>query len=412
MPAPAQTSDSPPLESPAGWSLAELRDALALLQRGAEGVIDITEGLHQSVRGTLGLAHGPSPERCGGLSGQVYGWVRGAHGLLGSGLQGALKILERRREQALANLSESGRETRPAPLDPRRLAWLSVLNGVCGDHLQASGSALAIAPQLLPAQARRGHAKPRGRSARARSRHVLVLIHGLCMNDLQWRSGDDPGHGEALAEALGATPKYFRYNSGLSIAHNGRALSEALDAWLAEQDRAPARISLIGHSMGGLVARRAELEARASGRTWREALRELVLIGTPNEGAPLERLGHAFERVLAAAPYAHHFTRLGAVRSRGILDLRHAELGEGSAADLPEDVRCLRIAGLLAGSAKGAGAGWIGDGLVPVDSALGRQRFASARARGDELTVPSCGHLQLLRSEAVRAPMRDWLQGG
>ena len=45
---------------------------------------------------------------------------------------------------------------------------------------------------------------------------ILLLVHGLCMNDLQWRrNGHD--HGEALAKAGGFTPVYLHYNSGLHI---------------------------------------------------------------------------------------------------------------------------------------------------------------------------------------------------
>jgi hypothetical protein len=53
-----------------------------------------------------------------------------------------------------------------------------------------------------------------------------VLLHGLCMNDLQWRrAGHD--HGRALARDLDYTPVYLRYNSGLHISTNGRRFSAA-----------------------------------------------------------------------------------------------------------------------------------------------------------------------------------------
>ena len=57
---------------------------------------------------------------------------------------------------------------------------------------------------------------------------LLVLLHGLCMNDLQWmRKGHD--HGAALARDLGYTPVYLHYNSGLHISTNGRAFAEQLE---------------------------------------------------------------------------------------------------------------------------------------------------------------------------------------
>src|SRR5205823_7106966 len=85
---------------------------------------------------------------------------------------------------------------------------------------------------------------------------VLVLIHGLCMNDLQWqRDGHD--HGAVLARELGFTPVYLSYNSGLHISTNGRELSAQLQALLDAWPCPVQRLVLVGHSMGGLLARSA-----------------------------------------------------------------------------------------------------------------------------------------------------------
>ena len=50
-----------------------------------------------------------------------------------------------------------------------------------------------------------------------------MLVHGLCMNDLQWtqKSGDFEA---ALARDLGYTVIHLHYNSGLHISTNGRTL--------------------------------------------------------------------------------------------------------------------------------------------------------------------------------------------
>ncbi|SDD45901.1 esterase/lipase family protein [Aquimonas voraii] len=372
------------------WTAADLRALALLLHRGSGGVIDITEGLHQSVRRTLGLSAGASPDRCGGLSGRVYAAVRHGHGLLGRGLELIARYPERGPHPSAAMQAA----------DPRRLAWLAALNGVCGDQLELMESPLAIRPSL-----RIGSAP--AEVAQAPS-HLLVLVHGLCMNDLQWSGRGDAGHGAVLAEALGALPVYFRYNSGLAIERNGGLLSEALEGLLRTLPQPPVRISLIGHSMGGLVARSAELQARQSDLPWRRALRDLVLLGTPNEGAPLERMGRAFQSTLARIPYAQHFRRVGAMRSRGILDLGEGRvLGDGSA-PLATDLSCLVVAAQLGKPGTGAAARWLGDGLVPVDSALGGT--ALGRAADRELLLPRTGHLQLLQSETVRRALIDWLR--
>ena len=58
---------------------------------------------------------------------------------------------------------------------------------------------------------------------------LLVLLHGLCMNDLQWkRKGHD--HGAALARDLGYTPVYLHYNSGLHVSEQRAGVRRALEA--------------------------------------------------------------------------------------------------------------------------------------------------------------------------------------
>ncbi|RTL01844.1 MAG: alpha/beta hydrolase, partial [Neisseriaceae bacterium] len=111
---------------------------------------------------------------------------------------------------------------------PGRETALAVLNGVLGDYLQAKHNPLAISMQLR----RAGQALTLQREALAAAvpdagGRVLLLIHGLCMNDLQW-SSEQHNHGTALAAELGYTPLFLHYNSGLHISINGRCLSELL----------------------------------------------------------------------------------------------------------------------------------------------------------------------------------------
>ena len=90
---------------------------------------------------------------------------------------------------------------------------------------------------------------------------VLVLIHGLCLNDLHWQTATSDGNtaqGEALAATLGYTPVYLRYNSGLHVSENGNELSMQLEQLAAHWPVAIEEISILAHSMGGLLARSAE----------------------------------------------------------------------------------------------------------------------------------------------------------
>ena len=61
---------------------------------------------------------------------------------------------------------------------------------------------------------------------------LAVFLHGLCETDDAWRlrAARHVPYGERLRTELGYTPIFIRYNSGLHISHNGRALAALLDA--------------------------------------------------------------------------------------------------------------------------------------------------------------------------------------
>ena len=143
---------------------------------------------------------------------------------------------------------------------------------------------------------------------------------------LQWQTqhdGQPVDHGQAVAAAIGATPVYLRYNTGQHISSNGHELSALLEQ-LAQYWPMPLEsITVIAHSMGGLLIRSAVHSARAAGLTWPDKLKSIVFLGTPHHGAPLERAGHWIDQLLGATPWSAPFTRLTGLRSAGITDLRY-----------------------------------------------------------------------------------------
>lgn len=383
-----------PTPSPAPV-IADVRGAAQLAVDGVKGVVGIVESMHERIAsGAPPLGHVPE-RRTRGITGFVYGSVRATTSLVGGSLGLGLAGVERL-------LGPKG----PAWASPRRQALVAAVNGVCGDHLARTGNPLALPMVLQPAAGW----DPRG--------HLIVLIHGLCMTAHQWAtSGGDLGHG--VAQACDATPVYASYNTGLHIADNGEALARHLQALVDDWPVPVATITLVGHSMGGLVARAAAEHARRERQPWLAALRHMVFLGSPHHGAPLEQGGQWLHRALGVSPYLAPFTRLAGLRSAGITDLRdgnlqpvapHARFSRRAAratVPLPAGVACYAIAGTL-------GRGPLGDGLVKVDSALGRHRSTSR-----DLGVPvehqhvaqGVGHLALLSDAGVAARLQAWVAG-
>jgi alpha-beta hydrolase superfamily lysophospholipase len=247
------------------------------------------------------------------------------------------------------------------------------------------------------------------------------------MNDLQWRRSNGHDHGQALGDALGFTPVYLHYDSGLHVSTNGRMLAGQLELLLAQWPHPVERFAIVAHSMGGLLARSALHYGRGAGHHWPDRLDDLAFLGTPHHGAPLERAGQAVDMLLGATPYAAPLARLARLRSAGITDLRHGNLVdedwiggdrfEGAAdrrhpVPLPAGPRHHAIAGTMAAAEGEVKDRLLGDGLVPIASALGRHRLARRTLKfppGHQRVFERVDHMRLLSDPAVFAQLRTWL---
>ena len=400
------------MTKPSHISLADLRGLQRLTNDAVVGLTDLVEAMHHTVGRTPGILGKAPRGRTRGITGLVYKSVRGITRLVGGSVDALLGLLA----PLIAD----------RPSTQEREAVVAALNGVLGDHLYASANSLAIAMCLRMS----GTPLSMDRAALAavfpQARHkVVILLHGLCMNDLQWmRAGHD--HGAALARDLGYTPLYLHYNSGNHISTNGRAFAEQMEALIHAWPYPIGRLTIIGHSMGGLVARSACHHAALAGHSWLKRLDDLVFLGTPHFGAPLARAGAWVDYVVGISPYTAPFARLGKVRSAGIKDLQHghfldedwqlrppSRVGTGrSTLPLPRGVRCYAIAASRQERAGESGKAIRGDGLVPVNSALGRDKFPSRDlklSKAHRWIGYGMGHLDLLSRQEVHAQLREWL---
>ena len=185
------------------------------------------------------------------------------------------------------------------------------------------------------------------------------------------------------------TPLYLHYNSGRHVSQNGRELAPLLQRLVAHWPVPVEELVIVGHSMGGLVARSACHHAATEGQAWLRRLTKLVFLGTPHHGAPLERGGRRIDLLLGLSPYVAPFARLGKARSAGITDLRFGNLQDADwvgrdrhaqhsddrqPTPLPPDADTFVLAATLAERPGRVHSAVIGDGLVPLASALGEHR--------------------------------------
>ncbi len=233
-----------------------------------------------------------------------------------------------------------------------------------------------------------------GAMAAGRPGKKVLLIHGL----------DEPGRVWLnLAPALareGYSVWFFTYPNDQDIRASSRFLLQCIGAagWPSSQS-----LSLVCHSMGGLVARQMLTDpetgyAQAAARGRVPGISHLIMIGTPNHGASLARFRIVMEireQILNRIHGYGHFLQ-------GVFD------GDGSAGDqlLPDSAFLDQLnarphpAGVSMTVIAGILSPWLppGDGLVSVSS-----------ARLDHIpffTVPG-NHLTIVRNiskDSTRVP--------
>jgi pimeloyl-ACP methyl ester carboxylesterase len=358
------------------------------------------------VVGTARDVHGAVVGRVGRLAGRpmapVPGRVAaGVYAGIGAGLGGASRVLRAADRRGVGARLEAGSRGR---------FLVSAVNGLIGDRLAEDHPELAIDLSVR----RHGRDVARDPDALAAAYpdatgEVVVFLHGLGESDDSWNrpaAGLEGGYADRLSAEGRWTPVLLRANTGLPVADNGAALAGLLDDLVEHWPVPVRRIALVGHSMGGLVIRAACAVVTDAPTQWNRLVTDVVTLGTPHLGAPLERTVHAGARMLGLLPESAPFGRILEYRSVGILDLRGG---------LAPDVRHLPharyrlVAATLATSRRHPVSEVLGDLLVRYPSAVGRPRRGRALFPDADVLHVRGGHFDLLNHPEVDAALRGWL---
>jgi len=405
--------------------LAQIRGAVALTGLALEQITGRVHEFHRAIsdipfKGMApipGVNAGSEPTRLihDSITDGVYGAVRGSMKLIFGAAETMLREVEKvapplpvstslNRDlavSALAGFVGDDMAVRRNPLTPRMGFYAA------GERVELRREALATAyPQA--------------------TRRLVVFLHGLACNEQVWDFYVDPEqpdtqpYGPRLETELGYTPVYLRYNSGLRISRNGARLSRLLDRLVERWPERVDEIVLVGHSMGGLVARAAGGAGLRSGAAWTPHVSNVICLGSPHLGSPLEQVVHAGTRLMSRYTLSRPLATLLNSRAVGIKDLRHGYVDDsdwrGRSDDHSLGGGALRIPKLPSaryhffGSSIGVDehdlvGRIIGDGLVLLPSAT-----ASQLADADMAVLFRTHHLRLLNHPVIYGLIRDALE--
>lgn len=292
---------------------------------------------------------------------------------------------------------------------PRGSGVQSFFNGLWGDELERQNSPLSIS---MGVRSSNGHTVATDQEGLRRAfpeakARISVLIHGLGDHERAWLQEEDSG--DSLSDMLAShsfTPVLIRYNSGRRVSENGLALSTLLEQidrnWPIPLDE----ISLVGHSMGGLVARSAIHAARRAGHSWYRLASHIVTLGSPHLGAPQEQGVHLASKSLGLISESRPLAKFIDQRSDGIKNLRTGDIGDEN--EGVGDTQLHFMAGTVSSHSL---ISQLGDLVVPTYSATGRG--SRRRVDSSDIRVMSGrNHRALLHDPEVHAQILSWLEDG
>ncbi|MEZ5116109.1 MAG: hypothetical protein R2737_07565 [Candidatus Nanopelagicales bacterium] len=401
---------------------AELRAAGGLIGEAAAGTVGIVRDVHRAVsdrvEAALPAVAQPVTAAQGAVTHLVYAGVEAAHRwapVLGA--------------EIWARTSDA--EAPPPSHSPSGRFVVPAVNGLWGDRIEERHPALSV-PMAVRVDHHDTPLDPDGVAAAfpTATPRLVVFLHGLSESDSSWwlGSGPDrslPSYGDRLADDLGTTAVYVRYNTGRRISANGRSLALLLDDLVAAWPVPVERIDLVGHSMGGLVIRSAGHYGDVHDAAWVPRLGTVVTLGTPHGGSHVEKAAHVADRLLSRLPESAPLARLLGARSVGIKDLRYGRIvdedwlhdeAEAFLTDTSTDVALLDhvtyyyVAAAVTRDPQHPAGRLVGDGLVRHPSARGAATTRRVALEfHDGAHLGGVGHLSLLNHDDVYPHLLRWL---
>lgn len=309
------------------------------------------------------------------------------------------------------------------------------LNGFIGDFLRDRENGLHIEMAFR----HRSEPLPLTRQALeaavpAPTNRLCIFVHGLACTEWAWTFLGEQYWGERgmsfgklLSRDYGYTPFYVRYNTGVHVSENGQRLSELIDELVSAHPVPVDEIVLVGHSMGGLVARSAAHYGAEHGAPWVDRVTHLFCIGSPHFGAPLEKASNVLASVLRFfdTPGTQIPAKILNARSSGIKDLRFGYIVdedwkgrdpdaflEDNRSDIPfvPSVFYCFVASTLTRDPNHPIGVLLGDVLVRLPSAAGWHEEPTRKIpfhRGS--IVGGVHHLELMNHPEVYDVLRKWL---
>ncbi len=391
-----------------------------LVELATERISMPVEGMHRAIARRWVDVITPSGSKVGSLTqsaiGGIYGAVRSTGALVGGALGvGARQVAKHTSVRPLWGMGRGG-------------TVRAIANAVWGDELEHRGSTLSIGLGLRSPQGDQvsTDAAVLERAYPDACSRLAVLIHGWSETEQIWHKLPDDGSTSSLVAALefdGRTVLLVRYNTGLHVSANGDGLASLIEAIADSWPVAVEQVDLIGHSMGGLVARSAVVAGRDAGYPWTEAVGHLVTLGTPHLGSPIEKGLALMSRALRIAPESEPLGEFLDLRSRGVKDLRFGAVTEDDRPDmgpdrfidamedtvaLPEHVTQHFATGVVTQDPAHPLGQILGDLVVRTPSGTGRgtrRRVAAKNVR----VFGGRRHPDLLHDPEVHAQVRDWL---